>query len=369
MSEELQRLSLRESSKRGRLKREKPAVYEKVIKYQDKVKRGKSIALIVLNYEYTCNFACEHCCAENFKIKKAGKRKSDTRKCLTPESVKELCRQGDEMGLANIVISGGEPLTYRDFDKVVEAIDPSKWYIAFDTNGWYLDEKKAKHLKSIGVDKAQISLDSLDAKEHDRFRNKPGSYNRVLRAIDASLDAGFQVILLTTMCKDRVRSEEFLAYLEFAKSKGIGTYVTYAKPVGAWEGNYDVLCGDEELKYIEELEKKYDVFTRMSPGYGIDLGCISVKRSVTITKYGDVMPCPYIYVSLGNIFQENLKDILERGLKIKHFAYGQKRTCLSGNKDYSFIKDYMAKMYVKKGAVPYYNEVFTAEDFIDGKMH
>ena len=51
------------------------------------------------------------------------------------------------MGLANIVITGGEPLTYPDFDDLVEAIDPSKWYIACDTNGWYLDEKKAKHLK------------------------------------------------------------------------------------------------------------------------------------------------------------------------------------------------------------------------------
>ena len=368
MSEDLQKVRLRESSKRERLKREKPAVYGKVIKYEEKVKRGESIALITLNYEYTCNFNCKHCCAENFKIKKDSECKTDTRKCLTPESVKELCKQGDEMGLANIVISGGEPLTYKKFDKVVEAIDPSKWYIAFDTNGWLLDEKKAKHLKGIGVDKVHISLDSSNPEEHDSFRNKPGSYSRVLRAIDASLDAGLEVILLTTMCKDRVRSEEFIEYLEFAKSKGIGAYVTYAKPVGVWEGNYDVLCGDEELEYIEDLEKKYELFTRMSPGYGIDLGCISVKRGITITKYGDVMPCPYIFTSIGNIFQESLNNILERGLKIKHFAYGAKHTCLSGNKDYSFIENYMTKMYDKKGAVPY-NEVFTAEDFIDGKMH
>ncbi len=214
----------------------------------------------------------------------------------------------------------------------------------------------------------QISLDSLNPEEHDRFRNKHSSHRRVLRAIDASLNAGLEVILLTTMCKDRVRSEEFLEYLEFAKSKGIGVYVTYAKPVGAWEGNYDVLCGDKEIRHIQELEMEYELFTRMSPGYGIDLGCISVKRGVTITKYGDVLPCPYIFVSLGNIFQDSLKDILERGLKIKHFAYGEKHTCLSGNKDYSFIKDYMTKMYGKKGAAPY-DQVFTSEDFIDGNMH
>ena len=48
-------------------------------------------------------------------------------------------------------------------------------------------------------------------------------------------------------------------------------------------------------------------------------------------------------------------------------AYGKKQTCLSGNKDHNFIKDYMTKMYGKKGTIPY-NEVFTADDFVDGKM-
>ena len=33
----------------------------------------------------------------------------------------------------------------RDFDKVVEAIDPDKHYVITDTNGWFLDDKKAKH--------------------------------------------------------------------------------------------------------------------------------------------------------------------------------------------------------------------------------
>ena len=41
---------------------------------------------------------------------------------------------------------------------------------------------------------------------------------------------------------------------------------------------------------------------------------------VSITKYGDVMPCPYIHTSLGNFFEEPLKDIISRGLNIKHFG-------------------------------------------------
>lgn len=369
MSEAIQKeeLNERENSSRSKLQREKPVVYEKVIKYKEKVARGESVALIVLNYDYLCNFECEHCCADNFMLKTRKEREADTRKYLTPESVKDLCDQADAMGLANLVISGGEVLVYKDLDRVVEAIGPQRFSISIDTNAWHLDENKARHLKSIGIDKVQISLDSLDPEEHDRFRKKPGSHARIMKAIDASRNAGLNVLLLTCVWKQRAKSQELIDFLEFAKSKGLPSYITLAKPVGSWEGHFDAICGDEEINYIKELEKKYDVTTRMSASHGIDLGCIAVKRSITVTKYGDVMPCPYQFVSLGNIFNESLKDIIERGLRIKHYSYGEKRTCISGNIDHSFIKNYMTKMYGVKGTVPY-DKVFTADDFLDGKM-
>jgi len=111
-----------------------------------------------------------------------------------------------------------------------------------------------------------------------------------------------------------------------------------------------------------ELEKKYNVFTHLTPSYGLDLGCIAVKRMVSITKYGDVMPCPYIHVSLGNFFEEPLKDIIDRGMKIKYFGK-HVGTCLIAE-DRKFINDYVVKkIYGKPLPVPY-AEVFTSKDFI-----
>jgi MoaA/NifB/PqqE/SkfB family radical SAM enzyme len=280
---------------------------------------------------------------------------------FTIEDVKELSRQADEMGLAHIVITGGEPLVFKDFDEIVKAIDPQKFYITSDTNGWLLDEEKAKHLKSIGVDKIQLSLDSLDAKEHDEFRHQPGSHARALKAIDAAKAAGLNIILSTVVTKQRVRSQEFIDYLEFAKSKGVGVFVTYAKPVGAWEGNFDCLVDKDDMDYMRELEKKYEVFTHLTPGYGLDLGCIAVKRMVSITQYGDVMPCPYIHVSLGNFFEEPLKDIIQKGLNIKFF--GKKvDTCLVAESR-KFINDYIVPTYDKPLPVPY-QEIFKDKDMI-----
>ena len=113
---------------------------------------------------------------------------------------------------------------------------------------------------------------------------------------------------------------------------------------------------------MNELEKKYNVFTHLTPSYGMDLGCIAVKRMISITKYGDVMPCPYMHTSLGNFFEESLQEIVNRGMKIKYF--GEKvNTCLMAE-DREFIHNYVEKkLYQNKLPVPW-EEVFEKGDLL-----
>lgn len=352
------KLNSDETSKRSRLQLEKPRVYEKVMKFSEKVARHESIAIIQFQYDYRCNFRCEHCSIKHFQ----GKRKG---RFFKIDDVRELARQADELGLANFVITGGEPLVFPDFDQLVEAIDPRRFYIVSDTNGWFLDEARAEHLKKIGVDKIQLSLDSLDPEEHDSFRHAPGAHVHAMHAIDASLKAGLNIILSTVVTHDRIHSEEFIRYLEFAKSKGIGTFVTYAKPVGAWEGKFDNLITKDDMAFMRDvLERKYNVFTHLTPSYGLDLGCIAVKRMISVTKYGDVMPCPYMQTSIGNFFEEPLKDIIERGMNIKWFGK-HIDTCLVAESR-PFIDKYLVPTYGKPLPVPA-KEIFGPQDRIHGE--
>ena len=276
------------------------------------------------------------------------------------EDVKDLARQADELGLARFVITGGEPLTFKDFDELVAAINPQKFFINCDTNGWLLDEEKARHLKNIGVDRIQLSLDSLDPEEHDSFRNAKGSHARAMRAVDAALDAGLGIFIQTVVTKQRLYSDEFVKFIEFFNKKDIGVFVSYAKPVGCWEGNFDNLITKDDFKYMEELEKKHKVFTHLTPAYGLNMGCIAVKGMISVTQYGDVLPCPYIHTSIGNVFKEPLKDIIQRGLNIKHFGE-HVDTCLIAE-DKNFIHNYVEKkIYNKPLPVPC-QEVFTNDD-------
>ncbi len=351
-------LKPQEQEKRNKLKAEKPRVYEKIMQYKEKAAKGESIAIIQFQYRYPCNYTCEHCSIKRFQLLK---KEDVQRRAFTISDVRELFRQADEMGLANMTITGGEPLMFPDFDKLVEAIGPDRFYIACDTNGWLLNKGWAKRLKSIGVDKIQPSLDSFYENEHDEFRQKKGSYKRVMKAIDLCLEAGLNVMLQTVLTKHRASSKEFFELLEFAKAKSVGLYVCYAKPVGAYEGNMSCLITQEDADKVREYEKNYNVFTHMTPTYELNLGCITVKRMVSVTRYGDIMPCPYIHVSLGNFFQESLKNIIERGMRIKWFReYHQE--CIMGE-NAEFIKLITDK--IKGRPLPIsYQEVFKPEDFI-----
>ena len=83
---------------------------------------------------------------------------------------------------------------------------------------------------------------------------------------------------------------------------------------------------------------------------------------ISVTKYGDVLPCPYIHTSLGNVFEESLKDIVKRGMSIKCFK-NDTDTCLIAE-DRDFINKYVVdRIYNKELPVPH-SEVFLSEDYI-----
>jgi MoaA/NifB/PqqE/SkfB family radical SAM enzyme len=331
-------LTAAEAAKRNQLAARKPYVAAKLARISEMEERGEISPIVRLEKSYLCNFACTHCSAEYYMDRHLKKVFNivDERRKIDLADIRELSRQADELGIARFVITGGEPLVMKDFDAVVEAIDPDKHYVITDTNGWFLDLARARHLVSIGVEKVQISLDSMVEAEHDAFRNKPGSWKRVMRAIDASLEAGLNLILSTVLVRGRARSDEFRAMCEFCKQKGIGLYVSYAKPTGSCTEHPEFVIDKEDADIVREMEKEYALFTHMTPSYGSHKGCITVKGIITVTSSAEITPCPYIDFSLGNLRDNSLKEILDRGMR-NPWLGPHRPDCLIGE-DPKFIK-------------------------------
>ncbi|HJV26691.1 MAG TPA: radical SAM protein [Aromatoleum sp.] len=331
-------LTAAEAAKRNDLASRKPYVAAKLARISEMEARGDISPIIRLEKSYLCNFQCTHCSAEYYMDRHLHKvfKIEDERRKIDLDDIRELSRQADELGIARFVITGGEPLVMKDFDAVVEAIDPDKHYVITDTNGWFLDYERAKHLKAIGVEKVQLSLDSFIPEQHDAFRNKPGSYKRVMRAIDASIDAGLNLILSTVLVKGRAKTDEFREMCEFCTKKGIGLYVSYAKPTGSCTEHPEFVITKEDADIVREFEKKYNVFTHMTPSYGSFKGCITVKGLITVTSTAEVTPCPYIDLSLGNLRETSLAEILDRGMR-NPWLGPHRPDCLIGE-DPQFIK-------------------------------
>jgi MoaA/NifB/PqqE/SkfB family radical SAM enzyme len=343
-----------EQANRNRLKAEKPRAYEKIIKYAEKSARGESIAMIDITWDYVCNLKCQHCSNLSFEKKD---------KVLTPEVLKDVMDQADEMGLAQLVISGGEPLLFKDLEDVFKAIEPERFHIAMSTNGLLLTPEKASYLKSLGLDKVKISVDSIDAELHESNRGKKGAHQKAIDALFNAKNAGLSATAQHCATHQSVKTENMEELAKFCQENGFGLDIIVARAIGKWEGNHDVLIDEEDAAHLRNLHQKYPALYRdVFPSYGLDRGCGTVKNILELTKYGDVLPCVFIHISLGNIFEEPLKDIIERGLNIKHFNdYNPK--CLSGE-DRCFIDNYMTKFYGKPLPVSW-KEVFSDEDFID----
>jgi MoaA/NifB/PqqE/SkfB family radical SAM enzyme len=300
------------------LKLSKPAVYHKVIKY--------GMRIVRIEPSYICNMHCLHCCIRELQV-------PQERRVMTVTDIKNIAEQAHELGFAQFVISGGEPLLFSDFDEIVNAIDPVKFWITTDSNGWFMDEEKSKHLKEIGVDKVQLSIDSLEYGKHDQFRQKAGAFRRAMEAIDHIRSAGLKLLIQTVVDKKRVHHAELIDFLQTFKKMDIPVVLLYAKPVGAWKGHYEVMLDQADIDYIEKLVTEYGAFSHLTPTYDWPGGCIAMKRMINITKYGDVNPCPVMQeFSIGNIFDEPLADIISRG--DEHFT-GHISTCpMATDKDF-----------------------------------
>jgi MoaA/NifB/PqqE/SkfB family radical SAM enzyme len=238
----------------------------------------------------------------------------DPRPQMGLDDYRELSRQADEYGIFRFVLTGGEALLDKNLDKLIDALDPMKHLIILDTNGWTFDDEKARWFADLGGYKAQISLDSMIEEEHDSFRGKKGSYRRVMRALSAAKKANLELLISTCIVRDRVFTSEFISLCEYCKDEEIPLYVTLAKPVGSAREQDTWVCTKKDVDQLKLLESKYNIFTHMTPSYGQPGRCITVKGINTVNHDGEIIPCPYMDLSIGNVTREPLATILERGM-------------------------------------------------------
>jgi MoaA/NifB/PqqE/SkfB family radical SAM enzyme len=340
---------------RQRLKIEKPVVYNKLLQLDNNLdKAKKKPPVIEIAYRYLCNLKCKHCFASKFEKRS---------RSLSIEDLKSISRQADKMGVYQFILQGGEPLYWSDFEEALDAIDPCRFYMGLVTNATLLNREKVGKLKHYGIDKLVVSLDYYDKFQYEKNRQKLGLFDHTLEILSQANEAGLRVIINTVVTKKNVRSQQLLNLIEFAKDHDFIVYVNFASPLGNWEGRYELLINQEDSDYIYELNRKHEIIKRdIFPYKGIKVGCPALKSVIYITEFGDVLPCPFIHISVGNIFEKPLSEIISDGMRVKWFR-NSSPLCLA-SEDQSFIREKIAKTYGKASPVNMY-EIFTEDEFFN----
>ncbi|MBI5558970.1 MAG: radical SAM protein [Deltaproteobacteria bacterium] len=305
-----------------------------LLKLRKYVLRGIEFAIT-----FRCNFRCNHClCA---RINESGKRRE-----MDANEYAKIVRDAMKLGATTFGLEGGEPFVSNEWEEVIKAFQPQYNHVIISTNGFLFDEEKAQKCAKLGVDTINFSLDSGIPEIHDAFRRQRGSHAKVVEGIRLCKKYGIKVIINTVVHKGNLYTDGFLKLLEFAEQEKILVNTLLAKGVGNFQEK-DAVLDPEDLKAMEEIVRPYNYVQRhLAYNYGKQFGCPGTKEMINMTPYGDVMNCANMHVYQGNVLEEPLAKIREKGLRS---PFGLYNPCFLADD-----RDFMAIYYPlleKKGHV------------------
>ena len=198
-----------------------------------------------------CNLACNYCVEPG---KKLGPQKGEL---SMPEMARAITLLSDHLKLKKLRLTGGEPLLGGQIEELLPLLKPLNIPMHITTNGQLLEAKLA-FLQEMGVQKINISLDSLDPKNY-RSITKGGKLDKTLQGIHKALAMGFQ-LKLNMIPMRGVNDHEIMDMVDFCIENKIELRFIELMRMGhlAQNGSFDSLfVGLQEI--IQAIRAKYSV--------------------------------------------------------------------------------------------------------------
>ncbi len=165
-------------------------------------------ATLMLHLLGRCNLTCFHCYMEGAPSR---------REQLPLQPVLDAIGECAHLGIGALYLTGGEPLLYRDFDKVLEVAEKVRGLkVTVCTNGTLIKEHHVSLLKNA---RAQVNI-SVDGEPefHDRFRNHQGAFSATERGLQSIVGAGIPVSIVSTISQGNLNSLAWM--VEWAAQAG-----------------------------------------------------------------------------------------------------------------------------------------------------
>lgn len=275
-----------------------------------------------------CNLRCVYCIEEDTMFED-----DYINNILSFEDYKFIIKNAREIGITKIKFTGGEPLLYP---RISELIHYAKYEcnieeISITTNGQNFCEK-ALELKQSGLDRVNISIDSLREYRYNAI-TRGGSLNYVLNTLNTCLRLKMEVKVNVILIKD-FNDDEIYDFMQLAKNFNIDVRFIELTPIGVEKRLYDISYINvketvESMGTIESIEYDYNsparnyIFKNCKGRIGIiaPISCCFCNdcNKIKLTCDGNIQTCivgneetdikEYLHKPI--MFKETMKDIIK----------------------------------------------------------
>jgi GTP 3',8-cyclase len=210
---------------------------------------GRRIEYLRISVTDKCNLRCVYCMPEE------GLPWLRREQLLSYEEVTAIVRVMAGMGLRKLRITGGEPLVRRDLPALVRQLRqvPGIEDIALSTNAVLLGQQ-AEALREAGVDRLNVSLDSLRPERIDAIARRSAA-EAIFRGLEAAERVGFSPIKLNCVVMRGRNDDELLDFARITRERPWHVRFIEVMPTG---DNLDVseteyLPADEMLAHLRAI--------------------------------------------------------------------------------------------------------------------
>lgn len=263
-----------------------------------------------------CNLFCAHCYRESGK-KAEGE--------LNTQEGKKLIDEIAKAGFHIMIFSGGEPLSRPDIFELIDHARNQGLRPVLGSNGTLITVEVAQQLKDAGLMAAGISLDSLDSAKHDELRGQQGAWQAAVQGMENCKAVGLPFQIHTTVMD--WNEAEITDIMDFSVKIGARAHhIFFLVPTGRGEDIKDQALNREAYEDVLDriMRKAKEVpievkptcapqFIRVAAQVGHEQrfrkGCLAGITYCIISPKGDVQPCAYLKMEIGNVREKPFDEI------------------------------------------------------------
>ena len=238
-----------------------------------------------------------------------------------------LC-QMKELGGINISLSGGEPFLHENFISILQSARKNDLSISILSNAVLLSNEIMSCIKDANISQIQISLYSMNQKEHDKITQLQGSWKKTIDNIERLISENIPVQISCPVMK--INQFSYIDVLKWGYDKKIKVNTDFImmgrtdfstdnlkfrlNSIETTQLIKDIIRNDKE--YIEQLDiepksNKFDDY-KNKPVCGVGIS------NICMVSNGNFYPCSgwQSYI-LGNAYKNSLKEVWENSENIK----------------------------------------------------